>query len=157
MTRLTLLLLVGCLSGGKGVPTADRPECVAYIDCAATVAPGELDGIIAAYGSTGSCWDERGIDSCEASCAIGRDQLEVFEDAPPACSGDAGPTDPQPGDCEIIDGATTYCTEHAEFLELLQEVGCDAVPADERACVADAIWACDDQTVSQLVEGCAAS
>jgi hypothetical protein len=62
---------------GRSGGTADASSggsdvCSEYIACIAKKAPEMLDPVTAAYGKSGSCWDEMSVASCEDACAAGK-------------------------------------------------------------------------------------
>lgn len=151
---LAVFWFSGCgLSGG--VPADQRPVCSAYIECVSAVSPGTLSVVIDAFGEDGNCWDEQGVEACEASCALGRDQLDFAEDAPAACTD--GPADDPRSDCEVIDDVATVCPEldGSALDEALSafagEYFCGEEPTFD-ACIAETLRECSD--AESAIMGC---
>ncbi len=58
----------GATSGGNAAPAT---VCANYIACVGSVSPPLLDGVIRAYGPSGSCFSAQTADACGANCADG--------------------------------------------------------------------------------------
>jgi hypothetical protein len=56
----------------SSTPATKESVCSEYIACIAKKQPEMLDNVTAAYGKSGSCWDEMTVAQCEDACIAGK-------------------------------------------------------------------------------------
>ncbi len=100
---LTLALLMACESsdagdaGDAGDAAVQTPECEVYIACLGALMSPDAIGLLATYGSQGSCWQGTAAeaDLCTQECTARVDELSRENLDEPACQ--PAPTDPTEG------------------------------------------------------------
>ena len=103
----------GGTAGSAGSPSA---ACSTYIECVAQTTPIGLDAVIAAYGSTGSCWAQGDEDLCQNACRTGTiaaHQAFPSEEACNICDTSADCPFAQPA-CDVGAGRCVDCVSDVD-------------------------------------------
>jgi hypothetical protein len=151
---------LGAFDLGGGGGSAQPAVCAKYVACAIAAAPGGAAAILAAYGPSGTCWNETPAvaNECVTACQNGIVGLHPSEPtACPLCASDADCSSAKPA-CDASKGECVECTGNSYCSSdrpICRNDACDYGCLDDAQCTSSANRC--DTTTNSCVECLVAS